>query len=117
MSEEKGIITINSFEQIKEKLIADGDLREGEDCSDTEADWSDPKALEVLPDDDLGFYQVACCYLTTQIMSRLDKLEAIRDKLEAVEAVTQVCEKEHMYIAKSKEHPCPLCIINRLLKR
>jgi hypothetical protein len=109
MTEENDIITINSFEQIKEKLIADGDLREGED-------WDDSEALEVLPDDDLGFYQLSCSYLISQIMSRLDKLEAIQDKLEEVEAVTQVCEKDHMYIAKSKEYPCPLCIINKILK-
>lgn len=102
------IITIDSLEQITDKMSEDGDLRDG--------DYFNTESFECLPDDDLGFYQQACAFLVSNVLIRLKNLEKAQDKLEKIEAMTHVCEKDHMYIAKSKEYPCPLCIINRILK-
>ena len=51
---------IDNMEMIFDKLIADGDLRDGDH----------DEHYEVNQDDNLGFYQQACEYLLTKILKK-----------------------------------------------
>ena len=108
MNKENDIITIEEIEQITDKMTTDGDLREGDFFSENE--------FECLSDDDLGFYQQSCAYLTSQVITRLEKLENNADYYKHLSANIQTCKKGHKYYAKSHEYPCPWCIINKMLK-
>lgn len=78
-------IKIESADQIIDKLIADGDLREH--------DFDEP--FICCEDDDLGFYQQSCELLIMQL------------------AEIQTCKEGHKFVAKSHEHVCPWCQIDK----
>jgi len=84
--EDKSELKIESADQIIDKLIADGDLREDE--FDTAFVCSDG--------DILGFYQQGCELLLKEL------------------AEIQTCKNGHRFIAKSHEYVCPLCMLDKI---
>ena len=76
-------IEIETVSFIIGKMIADGDLREGE--------FDEPYIYQ--KGDDLGFYQQACEFL----LKKVDRIKT--------------CENGHEYVANSHEYPCPLCTL------
>lgn len=81
-------IKIESVEQIIERMIHDGDLREH--------DFN--YAFVCCVEDDLGFYQQSCEFLVKEL------------------AEIQTCKEGHRFVAKSHEYICPLCQLDEVRK-
>jgi hypothetical protein len=119
-------IKIKSAEQIIDRLIHDGDLREH--------DFDYPYFC--CEGDDLGFYQQGCEFLVHKLEDSEKQLESLekpkqedfQDRLTANAedfdgivsdmlkklAEIQTCKQGHQFVAKSHEYVCPSCQLDKI---